>query len=416
MSTSATTNTKQWGAFLVRTLATGVVVCGAAFVGVKLASADPGGPASPDSLTYAGVLRTASGAPFVGTTTLTFVFRKLGDGGVPTEICRTTTGTIEVPDGGAFTTTLPMDTTRCPRSLFDGSSVTYDVLQAGEGMPIATGVPVTPVPYARFADQAGVNNDCPAGYERANSPTFIEEMRLCQRKRADGAVYDEVVRVGTGATAFWIDRYEASIWPNPSRTDISLSLDDFPRTGQWSGRAYALSVPGFIPSAPTWFQANEACRASGKRLPSSDEWMAAGHGTRETPTGDGAGNTCFTASTATPPRPRLTGMGANCASSWGAQDMVGNVWEWTAEWESGVGDGGVRVTPWGSEYNGDGTENITSLAWPPTGSTPIAGLPSSVRRGGSVAEGPAAGLFAVSMLVAPSFWDRNTGFRCVIPR
>lgn len=64
----------NWQAFLARTVVFGVVVFGA----VKLAVADPGGPASPDMMTYAGVLRTASDMPFVGTTTLTFVFHKGG--------------------------------------------------------------------------------------------------------------------------------------------------------------------------------------------------------------------------------------------------------------------------------------------------------------------------------------------------
>ena len=60
---------------------------------------------------------------------------------------------------------------------------------------------------------------------------------------------------------------------------------NFPSTGNWtpvlgsnppSPGVYAVSIPGVHPSAcTTWFQANQACRLSGKRLVRNDEWQAA---------------------------------------------------------------------------------------------------------------------------------------------
>jgi len=116
-----------------------------------------------------------------------------------------------------------------------------------------------------------------------------------------------------------IDRYEASVWQVPptnkalvkkvqdgkamladltsgGATLLSPSSlcdppypDNFPVTGNWtptsgsnppSPGVYAVSIPGVLPSACiTWFQANQACRLSGKRLARNDEWQAAAQGT-----------------------------------------------------------------------------------------------------------------------------------------
>jgi hypothetical protein len=87
---------------------------------------------------------------------------------------------------------------------------------------------------------------------------------------------DEVVKVGFGASAFWIDRYEASIYQNPdgTGTQYGAASQDYPSTFPINGQGavanllYAQSVAGRTPSTfLSWFQAARACRASGKRLP-----------------------------------------------------------------------------------------------------------------------------------------------------
>src|SRR5262245_59800890 len=116
-----------------------------------------------------------------------------------------------------------------------------------------------------------------------------------------------------------IDTYEASVWQIPpsntalvrlvqagkatlanltagGATQLSPSSSctpgypaNFPNDGNWtpvpgsnppSPGVYALSIPGVQPSAcTTWFQANQACLLSGKRLLTNREWQGAAAGT-----------------------------------------------------------------------------------------------------------------------------------------
>lgn len=133
--------------------------------------------------------------------------------------------------------------------------------------------------------QAAVNQlkqpTCPEDYVQ---DTTVTAFTLCKKG------VDEVVKVGTGGSVFWIDRYEASIWANATATGMQYGLASyteypatFPENGEYTAPLYALSVPlpaGSLPSAwMTWFQAQAACRLSGKRLPSGEEWLAASQGT-----------------------------------------------------------------------------------------------------------------------------------------
>src|SRR4029434_1800862 len=76
-----------------------------------------------------------------------------------------------------------------------------------------------------------------------------------------------------------------------------------------------------------WFQAQEACANSGKRLPTSAEWQGRANGTPDPGPDDGATD-CNTA-TGTVDR---TGARSACVSARGAFDMVGNLEEWVADW------------------------------------------------------------------------------------
>ena len=405
---------------LVRTtLVSGIasVILGAGvFVGMRLAQADPGGPTR-DALTFSGTLRSPSGAPITSpvTSAFTFVFRK-GAGANPPEFCRSVTTPITVPAGGAFAVPIPIDRARCPRSLFDGGDVSYDVLLGSE--VIASNVPVTVVPYARFADQSGVHNDCPAGYtlDGTTGPGTV-----CARTVMLGstAIRDELVKVGAGVGAFWVDRFEASVYDRSGvllGTGGSAVFPGLPRNGQWAPALtqpplLALSRAAVLPSGSmTWFQANELCRASGKRLPTGEEWLAAASGTI-----DSATNCWIDPSNTTE---RVTSATGACRSAWGAHDMIGNVWEWTADWYASAGSGATMFSPnvqnWPADYRGDLVSNVGGFVH--NGVGPVAGLPAAAIRGGNRADATLAGVFSLNLGTAASGWSSTLGFRCVVDR
>jgi hypothetical protein len=94
-------------------------------------------------------------------------------------------------------------------------------------------------------------------------------------------------------------------------------------------------VPGRRPSAfITWFQAQQACLNVGKRLPTNAEWQGAVAGT-PTDYESGPDDGVHDCNTSTAQHVVLTGSRDRCVSSFGAFDMVGNVFEWTADWPPG---------------------------------------------------------------------------------
>jgi formylglycine-generating enzyme required for sulfatase activity len=125
---------------------------------------------------------------------------------------------------------------------------------------------------------------------------------------------------------------------SPSSSCSPFYPANFPDDGSWTPvpessppapGVYALSIPGVQPSACiTWFQANQACLLSGKRLLTNREWQGAAASTPDHGTDNGTTD-CNFGHTGTP---SATGSRANCKSAWGVFDMVGNVDEWVADW------------------------------------------------------------------------------------
>jgi formylglycine-generating enzyme required for sulfatase activity len=140
------------------------------------------------------------------------------------------------------------------------------------------------------------------------------------------------------AGAVCIDKYEASVWDSPTGgNQLGISNDNYPvdcaDNGQGckagtAGEIYARSVAGVSPSRfITYFQAQQALANSAKRLPSNAEWQQAVAGTPD-PGGDNGTTNCNTQGGG----PVTTGSRSTCISTFGANDMVGNVAEWVADW------------------------------------------------------------------------------------
>ena len=376
-------------------------------VTLRFANAIPGGRTR-DSLSFSGTLLGRT-----GTQTLTFTFKKNG-----ATVCAPTAMTTPGANG-QFTVEVQIGAP-CPAGLFDGGDASFDI-SVGSTV-VVNNRPVTPVPYARYADQAGVGNDCPAGYtlDAVATPGTV-----CARTVTLGgmALRDEVVKVGTGGSAFWIDRYEASVHlvstgGQLGTTATGSAADDIDSSGLTrSGQrpagdspARALSHSGLPTGNATWFQANEACSASGKQLPTGSQWLRAASGTSD-------GAACnVSGGMARPSNPSN-----RCVSASGAHDMIGNLWEMTDEWYAGLNTAvSDPVNAWvdttGTTYGGDGTWNITSRAYAgaPTGYTQ--GLPATGLRGGDSNNGARSGIFALHLANAPSGWSALGGFRCIVPR
>ena len=207
----------------------------------------------------------------------------------------------------------------------------------------------------------------------------------------DGLAPDDVmVRVGSVC----IDRYEASIWDKRvGGKQITDAIPCGPNGQDCVKKIFARSVRGVLPRAKiTWFQAQVALANSGKRLPSNAEWQMAATGTPDGP----PCNVLSTVAVKTRARP-------GCISGYGVNDMVGNDWEWVAEWLP-------RSTACGSWPDGYGGD-IQCLAGAAT-----EGAPGALIRGGSFLSGTevfdfgSAGPFAVRAVSDPAFTDA-VGFR-----
>ncbi len=232
--------------------------------------------------------------------------------------------------------------------------------------------------------------------QKAKEQTFDDSM-LYSGKCEGTSNQDKMVRVGPTC----IDKYEASVWSQKNGGDqYGVASDDYPcdDNGQdCKGEIYARSVPGVTPSRHiTWFQAEAALTNSGKRLPANNEWQKAVQGTPD-PGGSPGSEDCNTNSTG----PEPTGERADCKSAYGAHDMVGNPWEWVAEWDEDA----AGCETWSATYGTDAT-----CMGRAEGDANNHG-PGALLRGGYWSSGTDAGAFAVDAFDQPSGSFNSVGFR-----
>jgi formylglycine-generating enzyme required for sulfatase activity len=223
-----------------------------------------------------------------------------------------------------------------------------------------------------------------------------------------------------------LDAYEASVWRVPhssttnarlvrriqlgratqadlmaaGATELGTAGDDYaPCAGDGQSCAddiYAVSLPSVIPSASiTWFQAEEACANAGKRLPTSAEWQVGANGTPDA----GPDNGTTDCNTFSPFTVAPTGSRSRCVSARGAFDMVGNLYEWVADW-----------VPRSTTCPGWGGLSDDSMCF--SGASTTAAGPGALLRGGDFGSGQEAGPLTVSASFGPSNFGPSIGFRC----
>lgn len=214
---------------------------------------------------------------------------------------------------------------------------------------------------------------------------------------------DVMVKVGP----LCVDKYEASVWSGADGSGTAYGVfagqtaypGSFPANGNWTAPLYAVSKAGVLPSTSlTWFQAQQACALSGKRLLTNAEWQMAAAGTPD--------NTNCNVDTGAVAN---TGANVSCVSNYQVNDMVGNVREWVGDWMQG------DTNPWApstgttnAAYGSDGMNGTNTATWQGGGQN----FPAAIFRGGRYYSGAGAGVFALDVSRAPSDLLIDLGFRC----
>ena len=253
--------------------------------------------------------------------------------------------------------------------------------------------------------------------------TAITDLQQNSFACAGNDVNDEMVRVGP----LCVDKYEASVWDSAvgggtqyGVGNVLVATDDYPCNNNGSdcvNNAFARSQTGVQPStAITWFQAQQACANSGKRLLTNAEWQMAVAGTVDPGASDGTAGVCNTG-TNSGDDVRNTGGGTACVSRWGAEDMVGNVYEWVADWVQGGGSTLGTFAANASSATATGAYDSSDLAGfntvPASGGSPGNAMPAAILRGGAFNSQGGAGSFAMRADFSPDFvGNTRIGFRC----
>lgn len=438
----------------------GLMVAGAgiAIVAYEAGRARAGVPAT-QALVYSGFLTDDTGAPISGKRNIAVDLYGSSDPSDDLLLCDTVSQKIDLTLTGGYFSLVLQD--ECSAKVQEDMVDPWIEVRV-DGNPLQR-TKIAAVPYAlqaakltpaavdeikgqikqelktELATPEAAYPDCPPGYAPVNdNPVWAPHIVHCRKGN------DEVNLVGKGPASFWIDRTEASIWTTPEGHqtgdwkfgDKDDSSDDFPKNGQVKkgGELYAISGPGAHPARyVTWFQAQQACAASGKRLPSVEEWLRAARGTVKPDEAGSDGTTykCYIGGVSNIVRdtgnaidPNGTDATTSCVSYWGAEDMIGNLEEMSSEWaiSAGVlpagsnGDKPAWQSVPGGFYGLEHTFNVGSAVLGIPGSGVVDGLPAVVNLGSAAGVGQASGMLTLDLNSSPGYWEGRTGFRCMIPR
>ncbi len=218
-----------------------------------------------------------------------------------------------------------------------------------------------PMPAVRKSE-AGVSSHEGAQGERLESTIWIPTRSSPSPPIAPPEPVKPVLRAGTtkvnpkdGLTYVWIPPGTFQMGRSPE--DSACYDDEKPAhevtisSGFWMGQtvvtqeAYQRRIginPSFFKGAKlpveniTWDDAQSYCQVVGMRLPTEAEWeYAARAGSSGSRYGDLDGIAWYSVNS----EGKTHEVGGKQPNLWGLHDMLGNVWEWVADWSDGYPDG-----------------------------------------------------------------------------
>ncbi len=232
-----------------------------------------------------------------------------------------------------------------------------------------------------------------------------------------GPCPDDMVLIPSDQNNFCIDIYEAS--PGQACSVVNPQNQTETRDNLDQVDCQPVSQKNKLPWRNiSYDQASRACAKAGKRLPTNAEWLQASLGTPDS-------ESVWTAKDCQvnynwDEQPGLSGSGKNCISSFGAYDMIGNVWEWVK--------GTVKQGEFNNEQlpnsgfidatDGEGIPIMTNNKTPNANynndyywlkSSDVRGM----ARGGYWRNKSDAGVYSLYIVTPPFQAEAGIGFRCV---
>ncbi len=244
------------------------------------------------------------------------------------------------------------------------------------------------------------------GIDAADTIGGSEGTLLARVIQSDTTCKDGMIPIEGVPGVSCVDKYEAS--PSTICDFVRPASVQQSEQNLSNSKCGASSREGVYPwTNITLPQAQHACAASGKRLPTSEEWYKIAFGTHE--------EKCVVNAT----EPKILG-DQSCESLVGAIDMVGNVWEWVEGDVYGNKIGNHTLPPEGY------ITGVTSSGLPATSQTGAGDTlfgddylwvkeegTFNMIRGGFYGSESDAGVYTLNASVPIQFAVPGIGFRCV---